>query len=285
VKTLNTRLISLITIILVFVFGQISVAVGQDEFEEQQENSNDWEFIVLPYLWMTGINGDVTVKGTSSDVDVDFSDILKHLDLGGEVHIEIRRGRYGLFIDPTFLKLSSDKNVPLGNGVEADEVTVKEWLVEFGGFYRFGPWKLGSPYNEFVQRAKPFFTFDALAGGRYINIDVEIDLKGTPPDSPSEVDGDKNWLDLFVGGRFNFNITNKIPLIIRSDFGGFGFGFSSDFAWNLVSHIGYELPWYRITPVLGYRVLYIDYADGSGNGRFVYNTWTHGPIIGVAFRF
>lgn len=234
---------------------------------------------------MIGINGDVTVKGSRAKVDIDFSDVWKNLDLGGELHVEIRKGRYGLFIDPTYLKLSNGKNIPLNNGLELDKVTVKEWLVEFGGFYRFGTWNTGGNYNENKKRGQPFLSADALAGGRYINMDVELDLKDTSTGTPTGVDGNKDWLDLFIGGRLNFNLTENIPFILRSDIGGFGFGFSSDFAWNLVGHIGYELPWYRITPVLGYRLLYIDYADGSGSNRFAYNTWTHGPIIGIAFRF
>lgn len=64
-----------------------------------------------------------------------------------------------------------------------------------------------------------------------------------------------------------------------------GLGFSSDFSWNIVSVIAYELPWYRITPIIGYRALYDDYSDGSGNDRFAYNAWLHGPVLGVAFRF
>lgn len=211
--------------------------------------------------------------------------MLEVLDFGAQVHVEIRRNNFGIFIDPTYLKLSVDDNVPLDDGVEVDNVTLKELLLEFGGFYRLGNWPIGSPYNSFVQRAKPSLTLDALAGGRYINIDLNIDLDGTQPEMPSEVGGDKDWLDLFVGARMILNPTEKLSFVLRSDIGGFDFGFSSDIAWNLVSWIGYELPWYRITPVIGYRVLYIDYDDGSGDNRFVNKTWTYGPSDGLAFRF
>jgi hypothetical protein len=115
-----------------------------------------------------------------------------------------------------------------------------------------------------------------------MSTDVDIKLKNT---TPTHVGGDKDWLDLFVGGRLIADLTKNVPFSLRTDIGGFGFGFSSDIAWNLVSYIGYKLPWYGITPAIGYRVLYVDYKDGSGNNRFVYDTWTHGPILGLAFQF
>ena len=37
--------------------------------------------------------------------------------------------------------------------------------------------------------------------------------------------------------------------------------------------------------VLGYRALYDDYDDGTGNNRFVFDAWMYGPIIGLNFNF
>jgi CRP-like cAMP-binding protein len=34
-----------------------------------------------------------------------------------------------------------------------------------------------------------------------------------------------------------------------------------------------------------YRVTYVDYASGNGNSRFVYDTVTFGPTLGLEFRF
>jgi len=77
----------------------------------------------------------------------------------------------------------------------------------------------------------------------------------------------------------------KLTFEVRRDIVGFGLGLSSDFSWNIVSLIAYELPWYTITPSIGYQALNDDYSNGSGNNRFEYNAWMTGPVIGVAFRF
>lgn len=104
-----------------------------------------WEFQVIPYFWMAGIDGDATVKGIDSKVDATFGDIWNNLEFGGQVYMEARKDRWGLFLNPTYLKLSSDAHVdrPIIGRINAD-LTVKEWLVEFGGFYRLAKRPLGS---------------------------------------------------------------------------------------------------------------------------------------------
>jgi hypothetical protein len=260
---------------------------GTGNYQSYPSGNNDWEFVIVPYLWMSGLSGDIGVRGQTADVDVSFSDIFDALDFGGQVHIGVRKRNLGFFVDTTYLKLSVDRDVQVfdaGPGADVD-LEVKEFLLELGGFYRFGTWPIGSPHSNFVQRENPSFTLDALAGGRYTNLDVEIDIDSDLPFIPSEADGDQDWLDLFVGARLIFNPTENLVFVLRSDIGGFGFGFSSDISWNLVGWVGYELPWWGMTPIIGYRALYTDYDDGSGDDRFVYDMWAYGPLVGLAFRF
>jgi len=264
--------------VLIFVFAVIGLA-PQPAFGQMpgRTSGRDWQFSIMPYLWMSGINGHVVTRGIRSDVDVDFGDIIKHFDFGVQLHAEAMwKSKYGFFIDPTYLKISSNKDIALPNGGSVDKVTLKEWLVEVGGVYRVAEWpgERGAKGNRAA--------FDALVGGRFMSTDLAIKLKDAPI---TYVSKDKQWLDLFIGGRLVANLADKVPFTLRSDIGGFGFGFSSNIAWNLVSYIGYELPWYGITPAIGYRVLYVDYSDGSGTNKFVYDTWTHGPILGLAFQF
>jgi hypothetical protein len=41
----------------------------------------------------------------------------------------------------------------------------------------------------------------------------------------------------------------------------------------------------KVTLVAGYRVLDIDYDEGSGTSRFVYDVLSHGPAFGSVLRF
>ncbi len=39
----------------------------------RDSNDEGWEFMVgAPYVWAVGVNGDITVKGQTSNVDVSF---------------------------------------------------------------------------------------------------------------------------------------------------------------------------------------------------------------------
>ncbi len=65
-----------------------------------------------------------------------------------------------------------------------------------------------------------------------------------------------------------------------------GFGVASDFSWNTMAGVIWDKggSW---SIALLYRLLDVDYETGTRGtpSRFVYDTLTQGPILGVAFRF
>ena len=67
--------------------------------------------MVFPYLWMTGLEGDVGIEGNPAYVDVSFSDILDNLDFAAQINFEARKGKWAFFIAPTYLKIESDESV------------------------------------------------------------------------------------------------------------------------------------------------------------------------------
>jgi hypothetical protein len=265
--------------------------IAEDEAETNSSpyssTTKDWEFIIIPYLWMLGIKGDVGVGRITTDVDASFSDLAENLDFAAEAHIEVWKRNFGMFIDFTYSKLSDSQGftlqrIPASFNINLDAYFI---LLEVGGLYRVGTWPVGSPYNNFVQKVKPNVTLELLAGGRYWYIKTDLDINGPLGILPPEIDVSEQWLDLFVGGRVKLELIKKLQFVLRSDIGGFGASFSSDISWNIAAYLAYELPWYRITPIIGYRALYDDYEDGSGNNRFEWKTWTYGPQIGIGFIF
>lgn len=246
--------------------------------------SNKWQFTIIPYLWMMGINGKVGVKGRTVDADVSFSEIFENLDFAAEVHMEAWRDRFGFFIDATYSKISLTKNVTLIRDRTLKVKNVSQFFLgEFGGFYRVGTWPLGNGSPNEKKKVNTSFTLDLIGGGRYWWLEDDIDLKGPLGQNP-QFSGSQDWFDFIAGGRVNLAI-NKFFIQVRSDVGGFGLGFSSDISWNIAGYIGYELPWYKITPIIGYRALYDKYSNGSGNNRFLWDAWMYGPQIGIGFQF
>jgi hypothetical protein len=64
-----------------------------------------------------------------------------------------------------------------------------------------------------------------------------------------------------------------------------GIAFGSDFAWDAVGLLGYRFPMFskenNATVFGGYRALYQDYTDGSGDDKFKWDVRLYGPILGL----
>jgi hypothetical protein len=253
----------------------------------QTPDSKDWEFILIPYGWLTSISEDIVVNGRGADAHATFIDLLEHLDIAAMFHGELWwKGKFGIYADTMFSKLAINKDVTLKRFASVNaNLTTTFFIEEFGGLYRVGTWPVGSPYNQFVQRSKPSVTFDILAGGRYWHLNNELDIHGPLGILPSEIDQSQNWFDFIVGGRARLEFYKKLFLELTTDTGGFDLSFSSKFSWNVLAVVGYELAWYRITPLIGFRALYDNYANENGNTRFEAKTWMYGPLLGVAFKF
>lgn len=250
-------------------------------------SAKDWELFISIYLWLSGLNGDVGVGNTSTDLDVSFGDLWKNFDVGAQLHIEFWWKRGFFFIDPSYVKLSTTNSQTDESGSIKAKSEVKQFIFEFAGGYRVAEIPLSSSPKRHNGDTWPQLNVDVYGGGRIFSLDTTINLTQDTPDGPvrTSVNRDKSWFDFIVGTRLLFNLTENLLFSTRTDIGGFGLGFSSDISWNFVTNIGYELPWWGVTPYVGYRLLYIDYEDGSGDNRFVYDVWQTGPQIGLGIQF
>jgi hypothetical protein len=232
----------------------------------QDGSDTGWEFSVIPYGWLMGIDGTVTVKGNKTDVDVTFSDILDNLDFAGEVQLEARKGRWGMFLQPNYMKVSDDGKT---RGIETD-TTLQVLFMEFGGFYRAREWTIGGDSRKPV-------TLDVLAGGRYWDFKTEIDLRD--PVSGTRIDETKrnDFVDPFIGFRLGVSLAESLMLNLRWDIGGFDMtSESSNFTWNALAVLGYEVS--KVTTLYaGYRGLGIDHNNAD--------LTIYGPLVGAGFRF
>ena len=238
--------------------------------------TDEWQFFVAPYLWFVGLNGDMAVNGQQIEVNADFGDIWDQLDFAFSIHAEAVKNNYFFFIDETYMKLSISEDInpdfPLPIGANVDVEVVMNTL-EFGGGYR-----LIAPKPEV-----PVY-LDLYAGGRWfiVDIDQEIKFNMMPNQSTSSTE---QWVDLFVGARLISQLSENFIATLKTDIGGFDFGFSSKFSWNIVAMLGYETNWWGFTPSIGWRTMYVDYEDGSGNDFFQYKVWMNGIMAGAGFRF
>jgi|GEM_PF-773595 len=247
----------------------------------------DWQAFVALYLWFVGMNGETGQGNLVADVDVGFGDIWDNLDFGVQGHVEFWWKKLVFFVDPIYMKVSSSNNNTRVVGSLRSDLEVNMFLMDVAAGYRVAEVPLGGSTKSNNFKTWPSLAIDLYGGGRLVNLNTKLDLT---LETPVGVRGQRiklsqTWFDFIVGSRFIFDFTENLFLSVKSDIGGFGLGFSSDIDWNFAANVGYQLPWWGVTPYVGYRVLYIDYEDGSGNNKFVYKIWNTGPQVGVGFRF
>ena len=241
---------------------QITVQAAADEEER-------WRFITAPHVWAAGMEGDITVRGITADVDIGFDEILDHLEGSFMAYMELRKEKFGFFASPLYMKLSGDAG---GRRLEMD-LEQELWIIEFGGFYNIG--------RFFPERP---LTVDAIFGGRYWHNRMETEISG-PLIGEQDDDSTSDVIDPLIGFRANQHITEKLSWSFRGDLGGFGISEdTSDFSWQAMGLLGYDLS-KKFTLLGGYRALALDQEEGSGNGEHGIDVVMHGPIIGLEIRF
>jgi hypothetical protein len=220
-----------------------------------------WEFSFAPYFWAASIDGSVTVMGTRSTVDSSFTEMLENIDFAVEGTFKARKGETAFVLDATYLKFDADAEAgPLDLDIDADI-----WLVQ----------------THVAQDLTDDGTLAAYAGVRYWSVDIDVD----PSPGPT-VGGDKHWYDPLVGLRKTWVLSEDghWDLMTMGDVGGGGFGnWASEFSYQgaAVFRRRYESG----NLLLGYRIVYTDYEDGSGANKFKFDNKLFGPVIGWVFRF
>jgi len=226
------------------------------------ESNDDWKFTIAPYLWMAGQKGTVaTLPGTPpAEIDVSFSDIVKDLDMALMGTAVARKGRFGVFGEIFYTKVSPGAKTPgpAFSGVAYDQDL---WSVTAGGLFALSQ---DQDHN-----------LDAVIGVRRWDLDNKLKFKaGLLPDLSTSKQ--KNWNDVFVGitGRKNLNDSWYI-----NGWGYVAVGGDSDSYWDLFGGVGYKFNSFSLD--FGYRHQVVDYEDDG----FIYDIKISGPIIGFVFDF
>ena len=238
-------------------------------FSAQADN---WEWTIAPYVWGSDTSLDVTINDQATvGGELAFSDLLDSIDLAVQLHAEGRKGRWGTFADVTWIDISEDQTVPAtgpfpGNSSVETDFTVG--LYELAGFY-----SLGSDANR----------FDLLGGARILDYEQEINLATpTPPGQTFASEISENYVDLFVGARYQATLGEHFSLIVRGDVATG----DTEFTWNLVGMLAWHLgDTGRYNILAGYRYLDIELEATSNNQKIETEVAMSGPALGFAFNF
>ncbi len=267
---MTMRFVVLLALALLFGVG-LAMGTGARADETGRDPSSPeprgedsaWSFVLEPYILFTTIEGDAGVgRAGDTPIDADFGDILDALELGAMIHGEaFHEAGWGFILDYGFMRLGGDDS---DDGLITDSVLRQGILEAFVG-HRFE-----------LEGA----SVDVFGGVRWWDIDIDLDLSTPAGSRDREID----WVDPVIGVKTDIDLGDPWGLHLRGDVGGFGI--ESDSTWSTAAGVSYRLS-DGFTLKLQYRALGVDYEEGSerSRGYFSYDTITHGPLLGFAFRF
>jgi hypothetical protein len=84
----------------------VTPAAGQQADPPASNASDRWTIEVAPYLWLAALDGNASVAGIKSDVDVPVQDTLKDLSFGAMLAVDLEKGRFGIGLNGLFARVS-----------------------------------------------------------------------------------------------------------------------------------------------------------------------------------
>lgn len=230
-----------------------------------QDADSGWRFSVTPYLWLSGVSGDVTAPFPlpGRDVSADFGDLLDHLDGAFIGKAEVQYDRFGVLGDLLYLSVSGGKTLnPTNLPTIGTKLKLTTTTGTLAGFYRVHDseqWKI-----------------DLLAGLRYNHFKTELNATAGGPGGDRSVS--KDWTDPIIGVRARVRTGTKGSLTGYADYGGFDINDAT--VWQILGTYNYQ--WTDNAAVsVGYRYYVVDLKKE----HFQFDLDLAGPLIGVTFTF
>ena len=227
---------------------------------QSTSSSTDWEFGVAPYLWMAAVDGDVKIgRLPEQGVEASFSELWDALDLGGMLAFDGHKGAFGFMFDAIYLDFGSQEPAPNPAFGEVKGELKQQYYT-------------AAATCRVIQGK---VNLDVLAGTRFTDMDVELELVGGVANGRTASRG-TDWWDGIAGARVRYYPTEHWMIMGYVDAGLGG----SDLTWQFAGGVNYVFN--KIVGVgAGYRILDQDFDEPE----FQYDTMLAGPYVGARFTF
>ncbi len=262
-------------------------------------------------------SGTTTVRGFSTDLDLDLDQVLRPLTFASYMRGSVEYGRVGLLTDITYVSVKGQEGrlidiktrsiegprgersltfTPDGQGSLNAKVGNIQGIYDLALRYRFGE-------RESAVARSGSFTVIPYAGVRFVNMQYDLEVEGQGPGGTltfrgPNLEGSRTLEGLNVRRQQSFGGTVVQPLVgtqamvflsprlrlfARADVGGFGVNNSDDYSWNAQAGLGYAIG--NSTQFnLSWRYMHL----GGSNDRTPENAYSinqNGVEAGVKFFF
>lgn len=261
------RLITIPTLVLAFAVivsaQQIVRTVDNTPNPEPQSVDPDkWQFQVIPYLWVAGINGRAGIGNLTVDVDAGIADPGVDLNFGFMGTFEARKNKFVILTDFQYSNIGAERATPgpLFSNARAEFKTLV-----------LDP-EVG--YRIVENREKGAFV-DVLGGIRYWHLESELTFDTGLLTAVTRTNS-RGWVDGVAGVRARTHLWKRVFVLGKVDLGGGG----SNFTYQLFGGAG-VLVGKRYALIAGYRDLDVNYnKDG-----LLFDNALHGPVFGFRIGF
>ena len=257
---------------------------------QTRASTSSTTYALTPYLWLPPAEASLKYHlppgSGSPTVEVDGETLLDALDFGIMLSGEARRGRWSVFGDYIYLKMSSSKSVvrslDLNPGLAPVNPSVA--TVDLGTETRFKStvFTLVGGYNLSGSNESPM---DVIAGVRYLGAKPTTNWRfsaavagpgaGQTFAATGSISDSVDLWDGIVGVRGRAKLADRWYLPYHLDVGTG----SSSVTWQALAGLSYAFGWGELT--LAYRHLYYD----QKGDKLVQDLTFSGPLLGATFRF
>lgn len=237
------------------------------------QNTDQWRVTVSPYVWATSLDGNITLAGHRAPVDVPFSDAFDQLESVVMGDVEVRKGRWGGYVDYQYAKTAEDVSLL---GIPANLGT-RTTTLSGGLLYRLIDDPLGGRTAFGDLRS---LRVEPIVGARWSKVQADL---ATPLGAARK---GAEWTDLMLGLRVEGDVTDRWTLRTQVDAGGLGDNDRNSVSWQALASYRTPLGDGAVSVNAGYRLLQQNYEQDDFTGqRFDWKVSRHGPVLGLSLTY
>ncbi len=209
-----------------FVHGATAadVTVPPKEVSRPHQIESPWTFTLMPYAWLTNVNGSGTVANQTKNIDVTFVDLMRRSEIPKNLFeaagfFEARNGRFSVFSDIVYQMIGVTENISGSRTLSIGSIPVATATgrIDASANFQMLIAELSAAY-ELAKWQSPVLpgstAFDFYAGGRLwwqqatLDLGADLGVAGLGrfglTRSGSRViakSPDIDWVDPLIGAR------------------------------------------------------------------------------------
>ena len=252
---------------------QLSAQVTNRNFNEDDDRK-DWAFSFTPYALLASQSTDVG----GEQIRQSFGDLASLTNAGFQFVTSARYKRFGLSVDGTFATLGKD----LTDEPVLVNFELKQRIIDVKGSY-----VIYETFEMEDNRVIDGWSIEALGGAKYwvndVGVDFALSIDGTPI-LEDMINQRQKWWDMMLGVRTTISLSRAVLLGAWINFGGFGIGDSSKFAYDFTYLNAFRVS-RLITINAGFRNFRYRREDVNNGETLSTRVNVLGPFLGVSFIF